>query len=191
QAVKIKRLMQHWSLNRISLLGMDMGGQPALVFAADFPDLVDSVTVVNSLLYGNLPTSWEIRLLRRFGWNRTILRHLPAIVFARAEATFLTRENKLSPAVRADFWNSFRRPAVRRFIIRLCAGYQGALPGLPELYRTIRCPVRAIWGGEERHFPVNHAAELVAQLPGSGLTVLHDGRHWLPWSHPEELAAIL
>src|SRR3954453_6478013 len=74
QAAKIKRLMEHWQLSRVSLVGMDMGGQPALVFAALFPDSIESVIVLNSLLYGHLATSWEIMLLRRFGWNRAILR---------------------------------------------------------------------------------------------------------------------
>lgn len=191
QAAKIKRLMEHWNLSRVSLLGMDMGGQPALVFAAQFPDLVESVTVMNSLLYGHLPTSWEITILRRFGWNRTILRHLPRIVFARAEMTFLSRGDRLTSAIRADLWNSFQRPQVRRFLIRLCAGYQGALSELPEIYRAIRCPVLAVWGGKERHFSIEHAMELVAQVPTAALKVLSDGQHWLPWSHPKELSSLL
>src|SRR4051812_26041419 len=83
QAAKLKRLMEHWQLSRVSLVGIDMGGQPALVFAAQYPDCIESVTGLNSLLYGHLPTSWEIRLLRRFGWNRVLLRHLPRLIFAR------------------------------------------------------------------------------------------------------------
>src|SRR4051812_7199425 len=109
QAAKIMRLVEHWQLSRVSLVGMDMGGHPALVFAAQFPNFIESVFVLNSLLYGHLATSWEIRLLRRFGWNRAILRHLPRLVFARAESTFLPRDHPLLTEVRADFWHCFQR----------------------------------------------------------------------------------
>ena len=41
------------------------------------------------IVSGDEQTSWEIRVLRTFGGNRFLLRHLPRLVFWRARRTFL------------------------------------------------------------------------------------------------------
>src|SRR5262249_14009865 len=88
-ADRLLALLDAWHIGRADLAGMDMGGQPALAFAARHPDRTGRIVVMNSLVLWDEETSWEIRLLRRFGWNRLILRSLPGVVFRRAERTFL------------------------------------------------------------------------------------------------------
>jgi len=39
----------------------------------------------------------------------------------------------LPEELRHDLWESFRRESVRSFVARMCAGYQGTLPRLPEI----------------------------------------------------------
>jgi pimeloyl-ACP methyl ester carboxylesterase len=187
-ADRLHSLLDAWGLGRVSLAGLDMGGQPALAFAALHPDRIHRLVVMNSLVQWDERTSWEIRLLRRFGWNRVILRRLPGIVFRRAEQTFLPRGVRLSPELRSDFWTAFRRPEVRAFIAKMCAGYQGTLPRLPDLYRTITAPTLALWAGRDKHFPVSHAERLHATIPGSQLQVLSDAEHWMPWYRAETVA---
>jgi pimeloyl-ACP methyl ester carboxylesterase len=188
-AERLRVLFDVWGLARAVLVGIDMGGQPALAFAALHPERTLGVVVMNSLLFGDEATSWEIRLLRRFGWNRLILRRLPGLVFRWAERTFLPRGVALPPDLRADLWDSFRRPEVRRFISRMCAGYQGTLPRLPELYARVRCPTLALWGERDKHFPTAHAERLRALVPGSRLEVVAGAEHWMPWHMADEVAA--
>ena len=187
-ADRLRALLDAWGLDRVSLAGLDMGGQPALAFAARYPDRVGRLAVMNSLVQWDEATSWEIRVLRRFGWNRLILRRLPWVVFRRAEWTFLPRGTSLPPELRADFWDAFRRPDVRAFIAKMCAGYQGTLSRLPELYRTITAPTLVLWAGRDKHFPVAHAERLRAAIPGAGLHVVPDGEHWMAWHRASEVA---
>ncbi len=180
-ADRLKTLLDAWGLDRVDLAGLDMGGQPALAFAARHPGRIRRLVVMNSLVWWDEATSWEIRVLRRFGWNRLILRRLPGLVFRRAERTFLPRGVRLAPEVRADFWGAFRCPGVRAFLAKMCAGYQGTLPRLPELYRTISCPTLILWAGRDRHFPTAQAERLHAVIPQSVLQILPDAEHWMPW----------
>jgi pimeloyl-ACP methyl ester carboxylesterase len=182
-------LLDLWGLDRVALAGLDMGGQPALTFAARHPDRVSHLVVMNSLVQWDEATSWEIRVLRRFGWNRLILRRLPGVVFRRAERTFLPPGVQLPLDLRADFWTAFRRPEVRAFIAKMCSGYQGTLPRLPELYRTITTPTLILWAGRDKHFPIAHAERLHAAIPNSHLQVLRDAEHWMPWYLATELAS--
>jgi pimeloyl-ACP methyl ester carboxylesterase len=188
-ADRLRAMLDAWGLGRVALAGLDMGGQPALAFAARYPDRIDRLIVMNSLVQWDEETSWEIRVLRRFGWNRLILRRLPRAVFWRAERTFLPRGVRLPPELRADLWGAFRRPEVRAFIAKMCAGYQGTLPRLAELYPTIAAPTLILWAGRDPHFPVAHAERLHAAIPGSRLEILRDAGHWMPWHRAAEVAS--
>ena len=170
------------------VIGMDMGGQPALAYAALYPERIARLIVMNSLVFGDAPTSWEIRLLRKFGFNRLALRYLPGIIFRRAEATFLPRRTTLDQNLREDFWTSFRKITVRRFISKMCAGYQGTLPQLPALYAQIACPTLVLWAEHDKHFPVAQAHRLQAAIRNSELKIIPNGTHWMVLDRAKEVA---
>ena len=124
-AQRLRTILGALQIERPILAGADMGGQPALAFAAAFPAHVARLVVMNSLVFGDESTSWEIHLLRKFGFNRFALRYLPKIIFRRAEATFLPRGAKLDPEVREDFWSAFQQPAVRQFVSKMSPDIKG------------------------------------------------------------------
>ncbi len=178
-AQRLLRLLDHWGIDRAFIAGHDMGGQPALVAAAEHPSRTRGVIVMNSLVMAREETSWEIAILRKFRANEFLLRHLPRLVFARAA---LPRES------RKELWPYFRQRAAREFIIRMCAGYQGTLDRLPELYRRIKAPALILWGEHDRHFPPVHARQLREQMPHAALRVLPAAEHWMVWARAEEVA---
>ena len=187
-AIRLVSILNEWQINRPTIIGMDMGGQPALAFAAEHPDRIERVVVMNSLVFGDERTSWEIRLLRKFGFNRFALRHLASIVFRRAESTFLPRSARLDAGMRNDFWTAFAKPQVRRFISKMCAGFQGTLDQLPGMYEKIVCPALIVWAEHDKHFPLIQAERLHQSIPFSQLEVILDGTHWMVLHHAEELA---
>jgi pimeloyl-ACP methyl ester carboxylesterase len=178
-AERLLELLDEWGIPRTGVVGMDMGGQPALVFAAKHPERTHFLVAMNCLAYWNVSTSWEINLLRKFGWNRFILRRLPSAVFRRAEKTSLPAGQVLSNALRADLWESFRRKEVREFIVKMCAAYQGTLPRLPELYSQIVSPTLVLWGERDKHFPPAQARQLHQDITGSELCIVPDAEHWM------------
>jgi pimeloyl-ACP methyl ester carboxylesterase len=187
-AKRLLTIFDELNLSRPTLLGMDMGGQPASAFAAMFPDRVERLIVMNSLVFGDEKTSWEIRWLRKFGFNRFALRTLPGIIFRRAERTFLPRGQRLSDRLRNDFWQSFQQSSVRRFVSKMCAGYQGTLDQLPALYETIRCPTLVLWAEHDKHFPLVQGTRLHQAIPGSTLCVVPNATHWMPLTHAQQVA---
>lgn len=187
-ARRLAMILDELGVSCPTVVGIDMGGQPALALAALEPSAVGRLVVMNSLVFGDGPTSYEIRLLRRYGFNRFALRRLPGIVFRRAVRTFLPRGVRLDEPLRADFWSAFRQPAVRRFISKMCAAYQGTLADLPTLYATITCPTLVLWAEHDGHFPVAQARRLHASIPGSRLEVITGGTHWMVLDRAREVA---
>jgi pimeloyl-ACP methyl ester carboxylesterase len=188
-ADRLAALFDFWRIGSATVVGMDMGGQPALVFAARHPGRIANLIVMNSLVMWDQPTSWEIGLLRRYGWNRFLLRRFPRLVFTRALRTSLPRGVRLPEELRGDLWESFRRQSVRNFVARMCAGYQGTLSRIPEICTGIACPALLLWGANDRHFPPAHAERLQRLIPGSQCEIVPGASHWMALSRAEEIAA--
>jgi pimeloyl-ACP methyl ester carboxylesterase len=189
-AAQLEAVLDAIGAERAHLVGLDMGTQPALVFAARHPDRVDRLVATNALVVHDAPTSWDIRVMRDGKWNARMLR-IPHLVFARARYTFLPRGVPLTADVRADLWDGFRRPATRERLMRMSAGYQASLPRLPAEYRSVAAPVLALWGERDAHFPPAQADTLAELEPGSRVEIVPAGPHWMAWSHPEVVSARL
>ena len=191
QADRLLALLDAWKIGRATIVAQDMGAQPALVFAARHPERVNKLIVMNCLAFADEKTSWEVRVLRKFGWNRTILRRFPRAVFSRAQRTFLPRGTRLPQELREDLWETFGSADVRDFIIRMCAGFQGSLARLPTLYGTIKRPTLVLWGEKDRHFPPVHGERLKTAIPGSQLRILSGAEHWMAWHQADDVAAAI
>ncbi len=185
---RLGTLLDDWEINKAIVLGMDMGGQPALAFAARHRERVEALIVMNSLVQWDEKTSWEIKVLRRFGWNRFALRYLPGLVFDRALRTFLAPGEELDQPLRSDMWQSFRNSQVREFIIRMCAGYQGTLPHLAEMYSLIETPTFILWAEHDKHFPPAHGRRLQTTLPNAILEIIPGAEHWMAFSMADEVS---
>jgi pimeloyl-ACP methyl ester carboxylesterase len=188
-AERLAALLDDWKFENATLVGMDMGGQPALALAAKLPARVQSLVVMNSLVQWDERTSWEIRVLRQFGWNRFALRHLSRAVFQRAVRSSLEPDERLEANLEADLWECFRSRAVREFIVRMCAGYQGTLPHLASLYPSVHAPTLALWAERDKHFPPQHGQRLQAALPHATFEVVPTAEHWMVLSRPDDIAA--
>ena len=188
-ARRLRTLMDAWKIERAAIIGHDMGGQPALAFAAENSSRISKLVVMNSLVTWDEKTSWEIALLRKFGWNRVLLERLPRAVFLRAIRTFLPRGYKLSAELRSDLWESFQLPKVRKFVVRMCAGYQGTLPHLRELYPAIRTCSLFLWAERDKHFPAAHGRRLAEMVPGAEFGEIRNAGHWMVVNLAEEVSA--
>jgi pimeloyl-ACP methyl ester carboxylesterase len=78
---------------------------------------------------------------------------------------------------------------VRRFIVRMCAGYEGQLARLPSWYRQVQCPTLILWAENDKHFPPAHAHFLHSQIPHAQLEIIDNATHWMVLNQPEEVAA--
>lgn len=187
-ADRLLKLIDYWKFDRVSLLAHDMGAHPALVFAARYPEKIHRLFVMNSLVFGEESTSWEIALLRKFQWNRLLLRNFPRPVFRRACRTSLSGSFRLSSDVARDFWDAFRKKEVRTHVARMCHAYQGTLSKLPQVYSEIRCPVAILWGERDKHFPLSQGVKLSQRIPGAVFSVIPGGEHWMVFEVPDRVA---
>jgi len=58
-------------------------------------------------------------------------------------------------------------------------------PNLPEHLHRITCPVKILWGREDKLIPLAHGEKYAELLPRAELTVLDQCGHMLPFEQPE------
>lgn len=191
-ANRLKKIVDHFQLKKINILAQDMGGQAGLVFASLYPVYTQSVFVMNSLLMWNEKTSWEITLLRKFRFNEFVLNYLPHLVFRRASRTFTKHyRSVIDEELENDLWVHFKKKEVRKYIVRMCAGYGAQLKKLPGYYQNIKCPVNLIWAEKGKHFSINHAYAFKEMCPQTEIISIKDAQHWMVLNMQEEIASIL
>ena len=191
RAEQLRAILDAAGLATVDLVAHDMGGPPALVFAARYPERVRRVTVMSSLLFGDAPTSLEIRVMRQPGLAAAAFKLAHPIVYTRSVASFLPDGDRLPAAIDADFRRAFDRAEVRDQLVRMCADYERALPALPDRYWQVRCPVHVVWAEHDHHFSPEHADRLCAILPAARRTIVPGARHWMALSRAPLLAELL
>lgn len=190
-AKRVKKITDHFQLKKINILAHDMGGQAGLVFASLYPENTESVVVMNSLLMWNQKTSWEITLLRKFRFNEFVLSYLPRFVFRRAKNTFVPNSKVVDEDLEHDLWTHFEKKEVRKYIVRMCAGYGAQSKKLAEYYHNIKCPVTLIWAEKGKHFSIDHAFAFKELCPQTEIISIEDAQHWMVLNRQEEISSIL
>jgi pimeloyl-ACP methyl ester carboxylesterase len=164
-------VLDELGLDRASLLGHALGGAVALAAAARHPDRVERLALVAPLVYPfALPPEGRALLVPYVGplmfrtlYTRGVLRRYLGTVY---------RDGSLVTEEWVDYlWERLNRPGgieAALAVLRLCAD---PAP-IGRLLRAVRAPSLAIWGEDDRIFPVGLAPRLQAELPGAALTVL-------------------
>ena len=127
--------------------------------------------------------------MRKTGFARRAFALAPQLVYARCKQSML--EGELPAALDDDFAHAFARTHVRERLGWMCVDYERTLPGLPETYWKLRCPVELIWAEHDHHFAVEHAERLAAIVPQARVHVIRGAKHWAMLERPAELAVYL
>ena len=171
------RLIEHLGLGPVHVMGLSMGGMIAFQLAADRPELVRSVIIVNSGPEMILRT-WKERIaivqrraiVRLMGMSKMgevlSVRLLPAPEHAALRATFVERWGRNDPG------------AYLRALSAL-VGWS-VMAKLP----AITCPVLVVTGDQD-YTPVAWKRAYTSKMPHASLVVIPDSRHMMPVETPQ------
>ncbi|MEO8623512.1 MAG: alpha/beta hydrolase [bacterium] len=171
------RLVEHVGLGPMHVMGLSMGGMIAFQLAADRPDLVRSVIIVNSGPEMIL-RSWKEKfaifqrrvIVRVMGMSKMgevlSTRLLPAPEHAALRETFVERWGRNDPG------------AYLRALSAL-VGWS-VMAKLP----AITCPVLVV-AADQDYTPVAWKRDYTAKMPHASLVVIPNARHMMPVETPE------
>ncbi len=179
----LSRFVQHVGLERFSLVGLSMGGHIAVVFALQFPSMVEKLVVANS---AGLGTQWHWQVLaklmvkmprlhqrvRKMGNRETIKLSLGKVVhnleMITEDVIDEIAENAAAPGA-GRAWRSYLENEMN------WSGFQNDLPGrLPEITQ----PTLIIHGSKDPLIPVKWARKAHHLISDSKLCILEQCGHW-------------
>ena len=157
---EVASLLSRWLPSfgeRVHLVGHSMGGQIAIRLAAERPDLVRSLTLVNA---AGMPFRLD---------PRPHIRSLPkppygGVSIARVLVPDFLRAGPASVAV---------------------AGTRVLFSDMRALMRRVRVPTLLVWGENDPLVPVEYGRAMQREIEGSRLVVLPRAAHVAMWDAPE------
>jgi pimeloyl-ACP methyl ester carboxylesterase len=182
-AADAAKLIGVLGLGPVHVMGLSMGGMIAFQLAADHPELVRSLVIVNSGPEMVLRT-WQERaaimqrrlIVRMMGMRKMgevlAMRLLPAPQYAALRETF------------AERWARNDKSAYLRALSAL-VGWS-----VTDKLPSIRCPVLVV-AADQDYTPVAWKQWYTSLMPNASLVVIPESRHMMPVERPELFHAAL
>jgi len=178
-------VMAELGLEPATVVGYSMGGTIAQSFARRHPHLVSKLVLVATFSHHPAAWRWARNLLTAIarGWERLTGTGTPEVRSAYLLATGAVEWRHAS-----WLWEESHR---RDPDAGAAAGFAllrfDSRPWLGEL----QLPALVVIPTRDQLVPKTWQYELAAGLPNAAIEEIERGRHEIPWSHPERLAAIV
>lgn len=176
-------LLRALGIDTAHVVGISLGGAVAFQLALDHPELVKTLTIVNSGPDATVRTFKEKLAvwMRRYVVRRKGMAKLASLIgphlFPRPEHRAV-RERFIERTARND-------PLAYLQAFDALIGWNVA-----ERVGAIACPVLAI-AADQDYTPLSMKEAYVARIPGARLAVVADARHALPMEKPEQFNTVL
>ena len=176
-AEDVAALVEHLNLPPVHLVGISMGGMTGFQVGVDYPQLLKSLTIVNSAPEVKIKRPKDVLMVaQRWTFSRllsleTIGKKLGRLLFPKAEQVEL------------------RLKVERRWPMNDKRAYLASLDaiigwGVRERLARITCPTLVVTADHD-YTPVASKQAYVDELPNARLLVVEDSRHATPMDQPE------
>jgi pimeloyl-ACP methyl ester carboxylesterase len=181
-------LLRHWGLHRPKVIAHDFGGATALR-----AHLLDGCEYEKLLLFDPVAIRpWWSSFVQHVRNHEEAFAGVPdylhrAILqaYIRGAVHRPSTDAELEPYV-APWLGSVGQPAFYRQIAQMDMRYTDEVQGR---YGAIRCPVKLLWGTEDRWIPSERGHELAAMIPDCDFTEVPGSGHLMQEDAPEAIVA--
>jgi 4,5:9,10-diseco-3-hydroxy-5,9,17-trioxoandrosta-1(10),2-diene-4-oate hydrolase len=186
-------LMERLGIRRAALVGNSMGGATAAVVAAQEPDRVTALVLIDAAGF-NLGAS-ERPAMVSVAMSRTgsLFAHLPGkrLVVEASLRQVLHDDLLVTPERVSEYLAAAARPGTFPAIRSLGASLRDRATLVAEALPRVQAPTLVLWGDDDRWIPLAHADRFVAAIPGSRKVVIPACGHVPQEESPGEVARLL
>lgn len=188
----LRNLLQALGIERASVCGHSMGGGIALTLAADYPETVDRLVIIDSVCYpfslspkGKLPL---LPVIGGFVFRKLYRKRMFRDYF---DKDVFSGHRPLDWAQVDRYYDDFNDPRAREVAHSVLHRTVTDVRSLEAKIPTVRAPTLAVWGEDDRIFPVRLARRLVTELPSASLHLLEGCAHAPNEECPEQTADVV
>jgi len=204
QAAMIVGFLDALGIERTHVVGHDHGGAVAQLLAAEHPDRLDRLVLMNAEAYDNWPSQKERPLIRLVQapllgslalwlWSRRPVLRLTLIEGKAVHNPQVLTPDLLDGYARANLSDRHRRRKTRRFVAgQFDHAHNQVTTELLEGLRRFRHPTLLIWATDDPHFGPEWGRRLQEDIPGAvRLELLPETGHLLMEERPERVADLI
>ena len=183
------RLFDELGLDRVDVVGLSMGAQAALAMALEDPDRLGKLVVIDSAGLGRaFPLIFKLATVPLFG--RLIVRpnrwgqdnYFKTMEVVNSDFTGASAYKQYAYDVTLpDGHGHAMRSSL--FAITNILGQKSIFTD--EELASISVPTLALWGAEDRVFPLEHGYRLAQLLPNVSMHIIENARHVPFLDHPD------
>ena len=186
----LRALLEHWELERPTIVAHDFGG--ATTLRAHLLEGCEFERIV--LLDPVALAPWGSPFFRLVRDHVEVFQQLPAAIHAAVVAAYLRgafhramSEEQLAPYV-APWLGDVGQ---RAFYRQIQQADQRFTDEIEPLYGEIRAPVDILWGADDAWIPPETAARLQSRIPGSTVRLIDSAGHFLQEDAPAAVSGAI
>jgi len=185
------RFCAELGLERVHLVGHDLGGGIGQLMAVRAPGLLRTLSLVNCVGYDFWPVQ-PIIALRTPVIRQIMLAALDVGAFTLLVRRGLHHKERVTPALMADFLSPLATTEGRKAFVHFARCLDNVdLTEIAPRLRELRVPTLVAWGMADAYLSFAIAERLAADIPGARLAPLPTAGHYAPLDEPGQLAALL
>jgi pimeloyl-ACP methyl ester carboxylesterase len=182
-------LMDALGIRRASLVGNSLGGAIAVAVAAQAPDRVARLVLIDPAGYNFAAGDRPFVLRLAAGVPAVLANALPLRPLVSLSLRQVFHDDRLvTPDRVAEYVAPLRRPGAAAYLRGLLLATDGL--GFPGVVRQVHAPTLVLWGRYDRWIPVRDAERFAADIAGSRVVLLEAG-HMPQEERPAETAALI
>lgn len=187
----LREMMQKLGVQRLHLVGHDVGGGVAQIFAVMYPEMLRTLTLINSVAYDFWPVqpiiAMRTPIVRQFamatldlGAFRLIVRH------------GLYHKHKLTDELMQYFWKPMQTSLGRKAFLHFAKCLDNRnLMDIADALRTLPMPVLIVRGDGDPYLGSEISERLHQEIPGSKLLRIATGSHYIQEDEPERVVTAM
>ncbi len=170
-------------LGRVHLVLHDFGGAFGLTWAAQHPERVASVTLIDT----GVLIAYRWHALARV-WRTPVIGEAFSAMTTRRGFGLLLRRGQPQPLPSAfvdQLYDEFE-PSARTTALRLYRNTdEASLAQFADRFRELHVPTLVLWGAHDVYLPVAQAVRQREAFPGAQIVVLPNSGHWPHGDDPD------
>ncbi|MDX8388863.1 MAG: alpha/beta hydrolase [Mariprofundaceae bacterium] len=184
-ARRLHTLMQQLGIENFHFIGHDLGGGMGQIFAVRYPEMLISLSMINTVAYDLWPvqpiTAMRLPVLRQFLMGALDLGMMKVLI----KAGFYHKE-RVNDALMALFWKPLKRQGGRKAFMHFsrCLDYHDLTEITDEL-KQLKVPTLIMRGDADPFLEATIAEHLHEGIPGSTLVRIATASHYLMEDEPK------
>jgi pimeloyl-ACP methyl ester carboxylesterase len=187
-AFLLNDFLEEIGIQKMHLVGHDVGGGIAQIFAVNFPEKLFSLTLVNSVAYDFWPVQPIIAM------RTPIIRQLAMSTLDKGALQLVVRrglyhKKNLTKELLDFFWEPMKTKEGRKAFLHFAASLDNnELLEIEEKLHQLQLPVLIMRGDADQYLSAAIAEKLANNIQGAKLVRIPTGGHFMQEDEPEHIA---